>query len=79
MDPKLISLPLGHPDYNWRNTVVVSARAFARMNQHLRKRHGLIPPPEGQPQDGLVIYLADCATQHFPLVARALESEEELV
>jgi hypothetical protein len=80
-DPRKIALPVGHPDQypeGYEDALTVSTRAFIRANRHLRNRHGLIAPPRGQEQKGLVIYLADNAKVHFPTMARAFATEPEM-
>jgi hypothetical protein len=81
-DPRKIAVSIGHPDHypeGYEMALTVSTRAFIRMNQHLRNRHGLIPAPQGQDQKGLIIYLADNARVHFPVMGRAFASEPELI
>ena len=76
-DPRRIALGPGHPDYNWRLPVVVDAHAFAATSRHLRRRHGLIAPPAGYREAGLVMFMAESSRPKIPFWTDCLAKEPE--
>jgi hypothetical protein len=76
-EPRKIALGPGHPDYHWRYPLIVDAHAFACTARYLRGRHGLVGPPKGYDEPGLVMFLAESSRPKVPVWARVLSEKPE--